>query len=1119
MKTELEHTIRTLLLETRQFNANDVLVNCLSDSIVTLKSEAELAEPFPREKVKKIVSFASKVQKESGIFPLCYARLAFKWNYKNSEILTPLFLTPLEVTLNKVTQEFTFQMDADDCFINPFIHQVFKDEWELELPSDINSYETIDSFIQLNKLPISIQSFFAIGNFHHHRYELVKELEALLQQEPSASIASLFGEAITEEPEKLDLPDGLLFPADVDQLAVFDQISIDNCVVQGPPGTGKSQVLGTLIGKLVGQEKQLLVVSEKRVALEVLQKKLQQFKLDQLCFIASSEIVSKEFIVSLKQEWIDLEQQTHTNAPIFVADSSQKINQLNYFLDLLNHPTLIGGISYDQFQQVAKNSSFEQAIFDSNLPAVDEWILYEEIVKELYENDLAFYVGSTSFPVFRNAIFFQLDTKVRAWILTLKKLQEIFEIQTWSDVQFALKKAALCQNFSNPFFRKFEAILTHNSKEQKSFLRLQKKWNKLHKECSVLEKNSPNWKQTPNFSMGESLLLMLKKSSIFSRIKAKKMWATYSVFPIDQAKELLQLQQLINAKKNEIAQLTIEFCEIGVNYPESEIDQLAHQLHLYSDFETNIRVKLSHEEQEKFAAYNSTLNSFYSDLKVHFNFDDVDRLLPFLEQFLLKFEDLCKYKKELQNWNTTILKALKSRSNFAQLKTDILKSSWTKFTFQFPNFSHFQVQDLVKLSAEICEIQAHEAEQFAQIILSKRAKKFAAFHTLLQTQTSQLSLAQKAQKKRLKNGKSQLIKLFARSKNFPSLRELFASDALEWIQLLKPIWLSNPVQVAKCFPLQKELFDVAIFDEASQIPLANALGTIQRSKRILIAGDAHQMGPHTFFKTQSEDLVSVLHQASFHWKNVALHHHYRSEHPGLIQFSNQHFYHNQLIAFPTYEQEKQPIQWHYLPEGRFIERENTIEAQAVAQQISTLIDSSETIGIVAFSETQLAAIYRHLSPDIQLKLADRIESNTLFFKALENVQGEECDRLIISFGYARNEAGEFALRFGPINSKNGTKRLNVLLTRARKKIHFFSSVNAADFKLSSNEAIRLLRLFFLQLETIQQTQSPVFPFQLAPRIEDSKLYFDKAYTKLHKGEELITFVRVLTSRSWQLNFT
>ena len=145
--------------------------------------------------------------------------------------------------------------------------------------------------------------------------------------------------------------------------------------------------------------------------------------------------------------------------------------------------------------------------------------------------------------------------------------------------------------------------------------------------------------------------------------------------------------------------------------------------------------------------------------------------------------------------------------------------------------------------------------------------------------------------------------------------------------------------------------------------------------------------------------------------------------------------------------------------------------------------------------------------------------STLFFKALENVQGEECDRLIVSFGYAVNEAGEFALRFGPINSKNGTKRLNVLLTRARKKIHFFSSVKAADFKLSSNEAIRLLHLFFLQLETIQPTQSPVFPFQLAPTINENELCFDKVYTNIQQANELITFVRVLTNRSWKLNFT
>ena len=1118
MKTELEHTIRNLLFETRQFNANDVLVNCLSDSILTLKSETELLEPFLRERVKKVVSFATKVQKESGIFPLCFAQFSFKWTYKSTEIISPLFLTPLEAITNKVSQEITFQQDEDDRFINPFVQQVFKDEWDLELPDEMTS-EAVAAFLQLHSLPIKLQQFYAVGNFHHHRYEMVKELEALLQEEPSESIGALFGESVTKLPEKLNLSPALLFPSDVDQLAVYDQISNDNCVVQGPPGTGKSQVLANLIGKLVCEEKQLLVVSEKRVALEVLQKKLQQFDLDQLCFIASSEIVSKEFIHSLKQAWIDLDQHVVQSIPNNLDRAAQKTHQLSYYLDMLNQPTLIGGISYEQFQSCAKGHPFEQVIFDSNLPSVDVWILNEKTIKELYEKDLAFFVGSTSIAILKNELFFQLDTKIRSWILTLKKVQEIFEIQTWDDLKLALKKAALCQNFSNPFFRKFEAILTPNSKAQKSFLRLQKKWNKLQLEILTLEKNSPNWITTPNFSTCDLLLSMLKKTSFFSRMKAKKMWANYADFPIEKAEELLNYQQGINEKINQIAQLKIEFCEIGINSPETELDQLNHQLHFYSDFETDIRVKLSLEEQEKFAAYNATLNTLYTDLKLNFKLDDGVELNQFLAQYLVKFEDVCGYKKILENWDSTILQALKTRSNFDQLKAEILKSSWTKFTLQFPNFSQFKVQDLVKLSTEICALQAQESVQFAQEILAKRAQKFAAFHTLLQTPSTQLSAAEKAQKKRLKNGKSQLIKLFTRSKNFPSLRELFASDALEWIQLLKPIWLSNPVQVAKCFPFQKDLFDVAIFDEASQIPLANALGTIQRSKRILIAGDAHQMGPHSYFKTQTEDLVSVLHQASFHWKNVALHHHYRSEHPGLIQFSNQHFYNNQLIAFPTYQQEVQPIEWHYMPEGRFIERENNLEAQAVAQHITVLIDSRETLGVVAFSEIQLAAIYRHLSPKTQLKLADRIESNTLFFKALENVQGEECDRLIISFGYARNEAGEFALRFGPINSKNGTKRLNVLLTRARKKIHFFSSVKAADFKLSSNEAIRLLHLFLLQLETIQPTQSPVFPFQLAPTINENELCFDKVYTNIQQANELITFVRVLTNRSWKLNFT
>lgn len=156
---------------------------------------------------------------------------------------------------------------------------------------------------------------------------------------------------------------------------------------------------------------------------------MQQFDLDQLCFIASSEIVSKAFIQSLKQAWLDLDQQKVEKNSNWQERVASKTHQLTYFLDMLNQPTLIGGVSYEQFQNLANHQSLDHVIFDSNLPALDEWIFCEKTVQELYQKDLAFYVGSTSISVFRNELFFQLDTKIRSWILTLKRYKKFLKFK------------------------------------------------------------------------------------------------------------------------------------------------------------------------------------------------------------------------------------------------------------------------------------------------------------------------------------------------------------------------------------------------------------------------------------------------------------------------------------------------------------------------------------------------------------------------------------------------------------------------------------------------------------------------------------------------------------------
>lgn len=156
----------------------------------------------------------------------------------------------------------------------------------------------------------------------------------------------------------------------------------------------------------------------------------------------------------------------------------------------------------------------------------------------------------------------------------------------------------------------------------------------------------------------------------------------------------------------------------------------------------------------------------------------------------------------------------------------------------------------------------------------------------------------------------------------------------------------------------------------------------------------------------------------------------------------------------------------------------------------------------------------------------KIEEGNAFFKALENVQGEECDKLIVSFGYAKNSLGEFNMRFGPLNQKSGSKRLNVLLTRAKESIDFISSVKSIDFKLSENESINLLRLFLIQLEENSTSKSnndrlTLFPYGLIPiynQHSSSEICFPSIYSTLKDVNELITFQRVMIDRKWKISY-
>lgn len=1114
MIQDLKNTIHDLRIESTQFNANDVLVNIeASNSNLFFNAQSYLfpLDIFP----KKIIAETTRLKKESGVNALCCVNGIVLLTVGEKSIQTPLYLTPIEYQINKIQQTIAFEKQIEEQFINPFLLFHLENTLELVIPPFIDFAE-FDLFLVQNGLNVDSTTS-VIGNFHHHRYQIIKELEDLIELDKySSSLTNLLGFGSTNETISLELiPDNLFF-ADIDHDKVFNSINKNDVVIQGPPGTGKSQVLSNILGKLLAQNKTTIVVSEKRAALEVLKKKLNIFNLDQLCFIATSDYLSHTFFEELKTTWNYFES-LNTEHTTNLRLSEQYTDKLQMTLDLLNQKELIGGISFADFFENAASIDLSKYDYNSQVDTIEVFKKNQAIIESIYLNKLHSVLGHIKHSTLNSSEFNHLDKKIDIWINSLSELQKTFSIEDWIDLQSLTKEAILCQIFENEYYKKYNDLFQPNSKSQKTFLKLRKKYLKAKVGLDKIQNNRSHWKIVPSETETKSLLNNSKNSSFIGRVKTKKRWKSISHLPFENAIQELETHLLNIQEINLYSQLIIEFCELGVENPEIDVEQIYQTIASISNEEWLRLSEIPSDKRSKITSSHQLLENLQRDLKTYFNLDNSINVFKYLYQLKSNFGQLVAQSESIKVLSQNMLDGLKLNKDYKTFEGQIYASHFIQFKNRFPALADFSMNDLSQKIDEITLLQLQESRDFAKIIEEQIGEKFKVYHDLLSTSSRKLTEEQKSLKSRLRKGKSILVKEFSKTRSHPTLREIYNSEARVWIELLKPIWLSNPAQLAKCFPMEQGLFDVAIFDEASQIPLQNALGAIHRSKRIIIAGDEHQMGPSNYFKSGSKEPMDLLHQASFHLNKIPLSHHYRSKNPDLIAFSNKHIYKNQLKAFPSFKAEM-PIKHIYIDEGVFIDRQNEIEAKAIAKEIESNLKSKKNIGIVAFSEEQLNCIWKQLTPKSQEQLSEQIENNLVFFKALENVQGDECDHLLISFGYAKNEDGDFHMRFGPMNSSNGRKRLNVLVTRAKESISFYCSVKSNEFKLSDNESVNLLRQWIQFSESYEANLEMQFPYQLQPQIKNNTLVFSAIQKDISSAKELTTLQNVLKERGWNVNY-
>ncbi len=431
------------------------------------------------------------------------------------------------------------------------------------------------------------------------------------------------------------------------------------------------------------------------------------------------------------------------------------------------------------------------------------------------------------------------------------------------------------------------------------------------------------------------------------------------------------------------------------------------------------------------------------------------------------FDALCDFdnlKEELKDHEREIIDRLlsfegvKNEDDMVELFQNSLRLSWidhieTKFpilrSVNSLKFDHLQkdlqesVKQKLKISNDITLLKARE--QTYQDVEYNRLNNMVTYRDLIHQVTKKRQI-------------------------WP-IRKLIGNYKEEVFNLL-PCWMASPEAVSAIFPME-QMFDLVIFDEASQCFVERGIPAMYRGKQIVVTGDDKQLSPFDLYKVRWEDetededaaleVDSLLNLANQYLMTAQLRGHYRSQSLDLIDFSNQHFYNGNLKLLPDklILDKQEPAIKYIKADGVWEDQHNPVEAEKVVDLVEELLQSSpgKEIGVVTFNARQQDHIMDILDERvIEKKL---VLPETFFVKNIENVQGDEKDIIIFSVGYAPDEKGKMNLQFGSLNIQKGENRLNVAVTRARENVFVVSSIWPQQLSVEhvKNDGPKLLKKY------------------------------------------------------------
>lgn len=896
-----------------------------------------------------------------------------------------------------------------------------------------------------------------LGNFQFAKMAMVEDLRRHDEELVDHSlIAALAGhgpsrreleQADADQPEiHLDkipaLDDHLVLDADASQHTAIRRIRRGQSgVIQGPPGTGKSQTIANLIADLVTEGKRVLFVAEKRAALDAVIKRLQGVDLGHLVLdLHGASVSRKEVMAQLAESLLRIHSTPPAEDQEVCRTFEARRQRLNNHARRIGCPRQPTGKSLYEMQGLLLGANegartslrfrgdVLAAMSEERVHEISEWLISAGETDRLFLGESGSHWNRVEIRDGQQAqqmvdlsrrLAHELWPEVerhlsalaaQAGLISPESLQAVGSL-----VELLEAARRLLRNYSREIFDcDLESLALDLEPAGRSFLI--RAWHFL---------------STPRYRDARRELVALRTDSANARTLLQE---------ARQAADLADRWQRSGGQESpEWSETGAELCAAWQSFSE-ELERL---------LATTRRTSL---EEEPIGEAKSYLEGLAADARTPYQLPRTWELHNhFLEAELGQFlRDLRDHDVPRELWTE-------------RLRYAWLHSAVDQALVEDPDLASFDGRAHDRLVEEFADLDRKRLDLTADRVRRRHAESAVSAMNEHKEETDLVK--REAQK---------------RSRHLP-LRGLL-EKAPNVLTRAVPCWVASPLSVSQLLDASREHFDVVLFDEASQVPQEDAIPALLRARQAVVAGDRHQLPPTSFFATQIQEddeelpgeevegFESLLDTISSFLPNWLLNWHYRSRDERLIAFSNHHIYDDRLITFPG-------VLDHEVLRHELVEHDPGLSGQTRSSsgEVTRVVDlvlehaerrPEETLGVIAMGITHAnriqAELDQRIGVDADLNGFFSLERRERFFvKNLETVQGDERDAIILSVGYGKAADGRLPHRFGPLTQDTGHRRLNVAVTRARRRMTVVSSFHHREIDLSrsGSRGVELLKAF------------------------------------------------------------